>query len=433
MGCLTASWLVSEAVAGEQAADAKPKPSAADGPVLSAQAAILIDDTTGLTLYESNAHQRRYPASIGKLLTALLCVEKGDLDQIVTVSTRAAAVGEATLHLAAGEKIKLRYLLLGLLMSSANDAAVAVAETVGGDYDRFVAMMNAKARELALNDTHFTNPHGLHNDNHYSTAYDLAHLARAAMALEEIAKIADTEKAAIPWPGKPSNRELVNRNQLLGQWPAADGIKTGYTKQAGRCLAASATVDGWRLIGVCLGCKDTFADGRTLLEWGFEHFRQVQVVRKGAAQTSCTVTKGEQESVPVTATQDLALPLPRGARPPKPDFDLPPAEAPIAVGQQLGYLWVVYGGNEYRLPLVATAAVDKSLWAQLIDSHVPAALLLLLLALSVGVLVYGAAAKIAGTRRYRLAQGKREADSRRARLGQRQDSHSAGHQSRPRD
>jgi len=390
LACLAASWLVSEAAAGEKAADAKPKPATAGDPVVSAQASILIDDTTGLTLYESNAHQQRYPASIGKLMTALLCVEKGDLDRTVTVSARAAAVGEATLHLEAGEKIKLRHLL-----------------------------MNARGRELGLKDTHFTNPHGLHNDDHYSTAYDLAHLARAAMAVEDIQNIVDTEEAVIPWPSKPSDRKLVNRNQLLAQWPAADGVKTGYTKQAGRCLAASASVDGWRLIGVCLGCKDTFDDGRALLEWGFENFKQVRIVRKGPTQISCTVTKGRQKSVPVAATQELALPVKRGAKAPKSDLDLPAAEAPIEVGQQLGYVWVAYHGNEYRIPLVATTAVDKSRWAQLVDSYVPAALLLLLLASSVGVLVYGAAAKIAGTRRYRLAQGKRKADSRRARLGQR--------------
>jgi len=427
------SRLVSQAAAAERAADAKPKPTASGDPVVSAKAAILIDDTTGIALYELNARQRCYPASLSKMMTALLCVEKMDLDQTVTVSARAAAVGEATLNLEPGEKIKLRHLLFGLLMNSANDAAVAAAEAVGGDYDAFIEMMNARARELGLNDTHFTNPHGLHNPDHYSTAYDLAHLARTAMAVEEIRKIADTEEAVVPWPSKPWDRKLVNRNQLLAQWPAADGVKTGYTKQAGRCLVASATVDGWRLIGVCLDCKDTFGDGRTLLEWGFENFHLVKVVRKGPVQISCTVNQGRQKSVPVAATQELALPVKRDAKPPKPDIDLPPAEAPIEVGQQLGYLWVAYRGNEYRIPLAATAAVDKNLWAQLVDNCVPAALLLLLLASSVGVLVYGAAAKIAGTRRYRLAQGKREADSRRARLGQRQDSHSAGHQSRPRD
>ena len=406
MACLAASWFVSQAAAGERAADAQPEPAAPGDPVLSAQAAILIDDTTGLTLYESNAHQRRYPASIGKIMTALLCVEKGDLDQSVTVSARAAAVGEATLNLEQGEKIKLRHLLIGLLMNSANDAAVAAAEAVGGDYDSFIEMMNARARELGLKDTHFTNPHGLHNEDHYSTAYDLAHLARAAMAVEDIQDIVDTEEAVIPWPSKPWDRKLVNRNQLLAQWPAADGVKTGYTKQAGRCLVASATVDGWRLIGVCLGCKDTFGDGRTLLEWGFENFHLVKVVRKGPAQISCTVNKGRQKSVPVAATEELVLPVKRGAKPPKPDIDLPPAEAPIEVGQELGYLWVAYRDNEYRIPLVATAAVDKSMWAELVDNYVPAALLLLLLASSVGVLVYGAAAKIAGARRYRLAQRK---------------------------
>ncbi len=373
-------------------------------PVLSATAAILIDETTGLTLYERNAKERRYPASTTKIMTALLCVEGGGLDESVTVSERAAAVGEASLNLAAGEKILLRHLLMGLLMKSANDGAVAIAETAGGDYDTFIAMMNARAKELGLTGTHFTNPHGLHHNDHYTTAYDLAQMARAALAYEEIARITDIEEAVIPWPGKEWDRQLANRNQLLRTWPAADGVKTGYTKQAGNCLVASATIDGWRLISACLDCKDRRVDSRTLLEWGFANFEQVDVVKKGIIPFACEVTRGTVKTMQVSATEKLRLPVRRGNKPPRPDIDILPVEAPVAKGQRLGQLWVNYAGVEYRIPLVAAESVTKSFWAKAVDHYIPAGTLLLLLASSVGVLLHGAAAKVAGTRRRRLAQ-----------------------------
>ncbi len=349
-------------------------------------------------------------------MTALLCVETMNLDDIVTVSPRAAVTGEATINLAAGEKIKVRHLLMALLMNSANDAATAIAEACAGDYASFIAMMNGRAAELGLKDTHFTNPHGLHNDDHYSSADDLAHLARAAMSHEQIRKITNTERAVIPWPGKQWDRQLVNRNRLLPQWPEADGVKTGYTRQAGRCLVASATVNGWRLLAVCLDCKDSWVDGRALLEWGFDNYVQAVPVRQGMPAT-CEVRKGTRKTVRVAATQQLALPVRRDQPPLKPTLDLPPAEAPIAPGQQLGYVWVAYRGVEYCIPLVAAEAVEKSLWARCVDSYMPAGLLLLLMALSVGVLVHGASAKIALSRRRRLAQRRRRVDSGRPRRG----------------
>jgi len=394
-----------------------------DPPILSAKAAILIDETTGLTLYEHNARKRRYAASTTKIMTALLCVERGRLDESVTVSERAAAIGEASINLAAGEKILLRHLLMGLLMRSGNDAAVAIAETVGGDYDTFIAMMNARAKELRLTETHFTNPHGLHHDDHYTTAYDLAQITRTALAYEEIDRIINTEEAVIPWPGKEWDRQLTNRNQLLHAWPPADGVKTGYTKQAGNCLIASATIDGWRLISVCLDCKDRRVDSRALLEWGFANFEQAQVVKKGIIPFACEVAKGTVKTMQVAATEELLLPVKRGHEPPRPDIDIMPVEAPVAEGQPLGQLWVNYAGVEYRIPLIAAESVTKSFRAKLVDHYIPAGTLLLLLASSVGVLLHGAAAKIAGTRRRRIAQTKRKADRGRSRLSQRPGSH----------
>ncbi len=163
---------------GEQPVAAAPLPS--DGqPMLTAQAAILIDAETGLTLWERNSTERNFPASTTKMMTALLCAEKLDPNQVVIVSERAAKIGESSMNLETGEKLRVHDLLLGLLLNSANDGAVAIAEAVAGDHDSFIAMMNRRAAQMGMTGTHFENPHGLHSEKHYSTARDLAVLGRA--------------------------------------------------------------------------------------------------------------------------------------------------------------------------------------------------------------------------------------------------------------
>lgn len=385
-------------------------PATTDPPEISAQSGILVDAQSGIVLWDRHPNRRMYPASVTKMMTGLLCVEKGDLDAVVEIRPSAASVGEASLNLAPHEQLTLRQLLKGLMIKSANDAAVAIAEHIAGDLDSFVAMMNRRAEELGMDDTHFENPHGLHSDNHYTTAADLAKLARAVMASPKLAEIVNLEEDIIPWPGKEWARELVNRNRLLLDWDACDGIKTGWTTEAGRCLAASATVEGWRLICIVLDCEDAWTDAETLLKWGFHQYRREPVITKGSTSMPGTVRRGTRRQVSAVAAQSVILPVPDKGDPPEPEVDLSILQAPVERGQAVGSLFLSYRGHQYRVPLVAAESVPKSFWARAMDSYIPQGALIVVLALSVGVLIHGAVTKIVIARRNRLQKGGRRSD-----------------------
>lgn len=371
-------------------------------PVLSAGAAVLIEPDTGQVLYEDHADQRMYPASLTKMMTALLVAESGDLDRYVTVSPRAAAVGETTMNLKAGERVKLEHLLLGVMLNSANDAAAACAEAVDGTVSAFVDHMNRRAQELGLRGTHFTNATGLHHDNHYSTARDLALLAVQVMARPELRGMARMRQARVPGPEPGQQRLLVNRNRLLGQWEACDGIKTGYTRQAGRCLAASAFVDDWRLIAVVLNCKDAWSDARTLLEWGFAHYYKVALVAKDITRAKLRVRGGQSATVECTAAEDVLAVLERGQLPAQPRLDTDTVRAPIAVGDVVAHISVVTPVGQTRtVDMRATADVAPTLWAMLWTNRYLTVAGLVLVCAAVGVLIYAAAAEAAGARRIR--------------------------------
>ncbi len=368
-------------------------------PVLNCVAAALIDPETRQFLYERNANERRYPASLTKMMTALLVAEAGDLQRTVTISKTAAGVGETTMNLTAGEQITVEHLLMGMLMNSANDAATACAEAVGGSLDAFVDRMNERARELGMTGTHFVNPHGLHNDEHYSTAHDLAILAVQVMGRPELRPILRTQEATVPWPGRPYDRKLHNRNRLLEYWPAADGIKTGYTRQAGDCLAASAYVDGWRLIGVVLGCDEKpWNEARALLDWGFGNYLKVALVSTDLTEANVEVRGGVEEVVHARAAEDVIAVVPRGPIA-EPVLSSGVVQAPVAEGQVVGGLEVAMpDGTRRSVDLVATEAVARSPWAQVLHDRRYFLALAAIVALAVGVLVHGAASEAVGSR-----------------------------------
>lgn len=249
------------------------------GPVL-APAWVLMDAGSGRVLAGRNFDQKMFPASTTKTMTALLAVESGKLERTFTIGPNPPRTGEASVYLQAGEKFVLRDLVKAALIRSANDSCVAVAEAVSGSAAKFVRRMNARARALGALHTHFVNPHGLHDPQHFTTPRDLALIARRAMSLGAFASIASTREDRIHGNAKIGPvRLLENRNRLLFRWAGCDGVKTGYTRQAGHCLIASATRQGadgkpWRLIAVVMRSPDSWSDAyNALVHEGFEKFQ----------------------------------------------------------------------------------------------------------------------------------------------------------------
>jgi len=250
-------------------------------PTVSADAAVLIDAETGDILYDKQAFKKRPPASTTKIMTAILGLELGQPGEVVTVSPKAAAVGEATIYLDPGEKIILYELIRGALIESGNDACVAIAEHIAGNEEEFVKLMNKKALILGAKDTNFENTNGLPHKNHYSTAYDLAIIARYSMQNAMFSGITRQKEADIHFIEPDVWLHLKNTNKLLWSYPYADGVKTGTTNAAGKCLVASATKDGRQLIAVVLDAPNRFGDAQKLLEWGFAHTQTVKLADAG--------------------------------------------------------------------------------------------------------------------------------------------------------
>jgi D-alanyl-D-alanine carboxypeptidase (penicillin-binding protein 5/6) len=246
-------------------------------PEITALSAAVVDDQCGDLIFDKDSHRRLPPASITKIVTALVAVETSDPDEIVDVNVDNFFAGDGTvMGLKTGMRLSMRDLLYGLLLPSGNDAAVAIARHVAGDVPSFVNRMNAKVRDLGLQDTHFTNPHGLDAAGHYSSAYDMAMLGRYAFKEPVIAEVVKTQHYQPDWDGA----ELWNGNLLLWLYPDADGMKTGWTEKAGQTMVATAQRDGHRLFVAVMGSQDRYTDVIRLLDWGFDNLQ-------GAAATTC--------------------------------------------------------------------------------------------------------------------------------------------------
>jgi D-alanyl-D-alanine carboxypeptidase len=257
-------------------------PSAAAGSV-SAQSAILIEQHTGRVLFSKDAHQKLRIASITKIMTAVLAIESGKMENMAAVSSNAVDTEGSSLYLIPDEKIKLKDLVYGLMLRSGNDAAVAIAEYVGGSLDGFVYLMNQKAEEIGMKNTEFANPHGLDDhENHYSTAYDMALLMKYAMSNEQFQEISGTKLYRSPHPEEKWDRVWKNKNKLLTSlYPHCTGGKTGYTKRAKRTLVTTATKDGLDLIAVTLNAPGDWNDHIWMYDRGFEQFEPTKVVKEG--------------------------------------------------------------------------------------------------------------------------------------------------------
>ena len=250
---------------------------------VSAQTAILIDQESGRVLYEKQAHQKMRIASITKIMTAILAIESGKLNDMATVSERALQAEGSSVYLQKGEKIKLEDLVYGLMLRSGNDAAVAIAEHVGGSLEGFVIMMNQKAEEIGMTNTMFANPHGLDDhENHYSTAYDMAILTKYAMQNEIYQKISGTETHRAPNPNEKWDRVWHNKNKLLTTlYEHSTGGKTGYTVRAKRTLVSTASKDGFNTIVVTLNDPDDWKDHMNLHNYAFNNYELVKLKNEG--------------------------------------------------------------------------------------------------------------------------------------------------------
>lgn len=349
-----------------QAGAAAAAPGGPASPGVTAAAAIVIDADSGQVLWEKNAHQRRAMASTTKIMTSLLAIESGRLDEVVTISKRAASIGEATIFLKEGEKLTLRELTYGVLLSSGNDASTAVAEYLGnGSEAKFIEMMNTRAGELGLKNTHFTNPHGLPSAEHYSSAYDLAALLRVATNQPVWNQMAETKVKKISFQGKPDGRTLKSHNKLLWNYPPATGGKTGYTFAAGRCFIGSARKNGRRVIQSTLAATDLWGDSQKLLAWGLDNWENVVVARRGEIVGTVPINAGFNRMVEVVAPRDVTVCLPRGTAEKanlQQVWQLPDQlNAPVDLNQPVGQLIVKH--NEKVLatvPLVAAQAVPAA-------------------------------------------------------------------------
>ena len=308
-------------------------------PSVSAASAILVDQDTGRVLYEWNADQKSLIASTTKIMTAFLVAEDCDPDVEFTVPPEACGIEGSSIYLKPGEVLPVRDLLYGLMLHSGNDAAVALAIACSGSVDAFVSEMNATAEELGLTQTHFANPNGLDDEGNYSTARDMAKLTRAALENELFAQVVATKTM------KTESRSLSNHNKMLWRYEGADGVKTGFTKAAGRILVSSATRDGRQLIAVTMNAPDDWNDHTRLLDYGFERFEEKELVQAGQFICEIPVVGGDRIACGLTAEETVTFSVgPEEAvsfQVLAPDF----LYAPVRQGQQIGTLQIRVNGH----------------------------------------------------------------------------------------
>lgn len=279
-------------------------------PSVSAEAAAMIDVASGRILYEKKGDQKMRIASLTKTMTAIVAIESTELSDVVTVPPEAVGVEGSSIYLKNGEKLTLEELLYGLMLRSGNDAAVTIATHVGGSVPGFVQMMNEKAAMIGMTHSNFMNPHGLDDSNmHYSTANDMVRLSAYALKNPIFHQIVSTKVKNISWEGENWERRLQNKNKMLNLYKGADGVKTGYTKLAKRCLASSATRDGRQLAVITLNAPDDWDDSMALMDWGFANFQSTPIVQKGAPVQTGIPVKDSEQNLQVIAMNDFAYPF----------------------------------------------------------------------------------------------------------------------------
>jgi len=422
---------------------------ALDDPEPHARAAIVVDGDNNEVLYDFNAHERMYPASVTKIMTSLVvldAVAAGEisLDTQITASREAVQLpmGSSNADIKAGEVLTVEQLLYCDLLPSANEACNILSEAVGGTTTEFVARMNAKAQELGMEDSHFMNPHGLHDPEHYTTAYDIYLMARAAMQNETFRSIVKSPAYTLPATNMHEERTIHTTNGLLGSWyvtgctySKAIGIKTGNTDEAGRCLASAAVDEmGRTFYCVVLGSEYTkdengvwhywsFTESKRLLEWAFDNFHRITLLDQDTENVMREVEvtlSDETDHVLVQPVGEIQATMPSDYDPKQAELlvELPKSiEAPVAAGDKLGTIIFKYNGVTYgTLDMVAMDSVERSdflytvqqiqvYWAKWWVKALAAAAVVLILALVIFVTVI--LPKRRARRRYSRSGGRR--------------------------
>jgi D-alanyl-D-alanine carboxypeptidase (penicillin-binding protein 5/6) len=374
-----------------------------------------VDAATGTILWEKDPHSRRAIASTTKIMTATLLIESGRLDDVVTFSEKARYTPYANLNAKPGEKFRMSELLYAIMLRSSNDSCVAVAEHLRGQAWKFAAQMTEKAHQLGAMDTHFVTVNGLYDKNHYSTAYDLALMTRYAIQYPLFNEVVGTQRKPIERSLNKKDVLLQNHNKFLKKYQGADGIKTGYVRQSGRCLVASATglEEGhpWRLITVVLNSADTYGDSARMMDWGRKNFQPIFLAKKGAQVTVASVSGGTTPNVPLVAARDLTAIVRRIPGNNHAEAKAEPVEglrAPLSENQVAGNVVALVDGQPVsQVELLAGRPVTQ-VWTASMAPFTGWSFTLALLVL--GTRYARAAAKSSRKRRRRLAARRRELD-----------------------
>ncbi|WP_035425802.1 D-alanyl-D-alanine carboxypeptidase family protein [Halalkalibacterium ligniniphilum] len=338
-----------------------------------ASSAIVIERDTGKVLFEKNGHEKLPPASMTKIMTMLLIMEAIDYGKLsyedkVRTSERAASMGGSQVFLEAGEEMTVRDMLKAIAVASGNDASVAMAEHLAGTEEEFVALMNERAKELGLKNTHFINSNGLPAENHYTTAYDLAMISKELLKYEEITTFTGIYEDYLR-KGTENEFWLVNTNKLVKFYPGVDGLKTGYTREAMYCLTATAEKNDMRVITVIMGApspKERNAQVTEMLDYSFSQFATHKLFDKDHVMANVKIRKGNKHEVAVLTSEPVSILTKKGEKiddvTERVEFNAE-IRAPIKKGEQLGTLFVEKNGEVLtETPLVASEDVADASW-----------------------------------------------------------------------
>lgn len=345
-----------------------------------AKSAILIEASTGTIIYEKNSHEKLAPASMTKMMSMLLIVEaiedgKLSWNQMITTSENASSMGGSQILLETGEKMSVGDLFKGIAVASGNDAVVALSEAVAGTEEEFVNMMNQRAKELGLEDTNFKNPHGLDTANHYTSAYDMAMIAKELVRHEKVLEFTSIYEDYLR-EDQENKVWLVNTNKLVKFYDGMDGLKTGYTKEAGYCLTATAKRGDTRFITVVMGEEDTKtrnSETTSMMDYAFGQYEVEKVLDKKRTVGTVRVEKGKVDTIQLVPMDDVTILNKKSDQKKNSNYEVKTKTitAPIKKGEQVGELILEVDGEEKRtVPLTVQESIEKANLLEVYLSHV---------------------------------------------------------------